>query len=109
MLRAAYRSSRMTATTSSRGPITGRNSGSRSIGETTHTTATSRATLARRGTAGSLRRVRAVVTHDGRNSATCRISPGGRRWARSIITTQAIAQSPTSTPAITSALVMRQA
>ena len=34
MLRAAYRSSSTTATTSSSGPITGRNSGIRSIGET---------------------------------------------------------------------------
>src|SRR6478735_3822888 len=70
--------------------MTGRNSGRRSIGETTHTTATSRATFALRGTAGSFRRILAVVTQDGRNSATCRISPSGRREANSIIETQLI-------------------
>ena len=57
---AAYRSRSTTATTSSSGPITGRNSGSRSIGESTQSIATRRATLARRGTSGCLRRVRAV-------------------------------------------------
>ena len=49
--RAAYRKARATTTTSSSGPITGRNSGIRSIGDSTHNRANPTATFARRGTA----------------------------------------------------------
>jgi len=57
-------------------PDHGRNSGSRSMGEITQKMATTRATAARRGTSGSLRNVRAAVTHAGRNWASWRRRPG---------------------------------
>ena len=79
--------------------MTGRNSGSRSMGETTQITATRRATLARRGTAGCFRSVLAVITQEGRNSATWRSSPLGSRRARRTINRQLIAHSPSATRA----------
>src|SRR4051794_24055389 len=69
--------------TSSSGPMTGRNSGIRSIGESTHSAANPTATLARRGTAGSVRSLRASRTQLGRNAASSLAAPGGRRRARS--------------------------
>ena len=63
------------------GPITGRNSGTRSIGDSSHSPASATTTLARRGT--SVRRSRrTVVTQSGTKPARSRSSPGGRRRAR---------------------------
>ena len=54
---------------SSSGPITGRNSGMRSMGDNTQSPANVTTTFTRVGTRGSLRRRRAVVTHAGRTVA----------------------------------------
>ena len=67
--------------TSSNGPITGRNSGIRSIGDNTHSNAKPTATFARLGTRESRRRRRAVVTQSGRNAASSFRLPSGRRAA----------------------------
>jgi hypothetical protein len=53
----------------------------RSIGETTHTIAIRTAILALRGTRGSLRKRRIMVTQAGRNLANSFMSPGGSRAA----------------------------
>src|SRR3954452_4352013 len=74
--------------TSSSGPMTGRNSGIRSIGDSTHSIATTTATLARRGTRGSLRSTRMAVTQSGRNPARSLATPGGGRRASTIISSQ---------------------
>src|SRR4051794_21687803 len=73
---------------SSSGPMTGRNSGIRSIGLATHRPATTTAILALRGTRGSLRRRRTVVTQSGMNAARSRSRPGGSRRAASSSTAQ---------------------
>jgi len=59
-----------------------------SIGDSTHSTATSSASFARRGTSGDLRSRRAAVTQAGRNAATSRSRPGGSRRANTTISTQ---------------------
>src|SRR3954447_10729169 len=82
--RAANRNASATTTTSSSGPITGRNSGIRSIGESTHSPASPTTTFARRGTAGWARSRRAVVTHAGRKRASSFAVPSGRRRASRI-------------------------
>ena len=71
--------------TSSSGPITGKNSGIRSIGESTHKPAIATAILAERGTRGSFRRRRIVVTHAGSTDARSFAEPGGSRCASTII------------------------
>jgi hypothetical protein len=62
--------------------MTGRNSGIKSIGESTHTAAIARAIFADRGTRGSLCRRRTAVTHAGMNAATSFRRPAGKRAAR---------------------------
>ena len=66
----------------------GRNSGIRSIGDSTQSPATATATLTRRGTRGSLRNRRAVVTQAGSTVARSLARPGGSRLARTIISIQ---------------------
>jgi hypothetical protein len=73
---------------SSSGPMTGRNSGIRSIGLATHSPAITTATLARRGTRGSRRSRRTVVTQSGMKAARSRRIPGGSRRASSSRTSQ---------------------
>src|SRR3954464_10845257 len=68
--------------------MTGRNSGIRSIGEMTQSAANATASLARRGTRGSRRNLRAVVTHAGSTLARSFIDPGGSRRANSTSTAQ---------------------
>ena len=87
-VRPAYRSSSATAMTSSNGPMTGRNSGIRSIGDSTHSIAIRSAIFARRGTRGSVRSVRMAVTQSGRNPARSFATPGGSRRASTISTSQ---------------------
>src|SRR4051794_27563584 len=82
---------------SSSGPMTGRNSGIRSIGLATHTPATTIAILALRGTRGSLRSRRTVVTQSGMNAARSRSRPGGRRRASSSSTVQLATRQATAT------------
>jgi hypothetical protein len=60
----------------------------RSIGESTHRAANATASLARRGTRGSARSRRAVVTQSGRNPARSLSSPGGSRRASTTSRTQ---------------------
>lgn len=60
----------------------------RSIGDNTHSPAIATATLTRRGTRGSLRSLRAVVTHAGSTEARSFARPGGSRLASTIITIQ---------------------
>src|SRR3954454_5890017 len=74
-------------TTSSSGPITGRNSGMRSIGDSTHSPANAMATFALRGTDGCLRKRRTVVRQFGRKPASSLSVPGGSRRARNTSTT----------------------
>src|SRR4051812_42975668 len=97
--RAAYRNARATTTTSSRGPITGRNSGIKSIGDSTHSPAISTTTLQRRGTWGFLRSRRTVVTQSGRNDANSFSVPSGRCRPRTIMTIQLATITATTTPA----------
>ena len=59
----------------------------RSIGESTHNPANATAALTRRGTRGSLRSRRAVVTQAGSTEARSLARPGGSRLANTIITT----------------------
>jgi hypothetical protein len=75
--RAASRGASATTATSSSGPITGKNSGSRSIGHSSHNPASATATLARRGTLGSARNRRMVVTQSGTKLARLRSSQAG--------------------------------
>src|SRR5438105_105099 len=89
---------------SSRGPMTGRNSGMRSIGEITHTAAMARATLARRGSRSSLRRRRKSVTHAGRKAARSRGRPGGRRRANRASTAHEAASTPPATMTVRMAI-----
>src|SRR5258706_1512507 len=79
---AAKRTASATTTMSSRGPMTGRNSGMRSMGERTQSAATARAIFAESGTRGSVERRRSNVTQAGRKPARSLSSPGGRRAAR---------------------------
>src|SRR3954468_3952167 len=58
----------------------------RSIGDRTHSPAKATASFADRGTRGSRRRRRAVVTHAGSTVAKSFADPGGNRFARTIIT-----------------------
>src|SRR6185369_351434 len=67
---------------SSSGPMTGMNSGIRSIGLATHRPATTMAIFARRGTRVSLRSRRIVVTQSGMKEARSRRMPAGRVLAR---------------------------
>ena len=60
----------------------------RSIGDNTHSPAIATTTLTRRGTRGSLRSVRAVVTHAGNTEARSFARPGGSGLANTIITIQ---------------------
>src|SRR5215207_4531210 len=69
---------------SSRGPMTGMNSGMRSMGLATQSPATITAIFALRGTRGSLRSRRTVVTQSGMNAARSRRMPGGSLLARTI-------------------------
>ena len=69
------------------GPMTGKNSGMRSMGDSTHRPANPTATFTRLGTRGSLRSRREVVTQAGMAVARSFAKPGGRRRARTIITT----------------------
>src|SRR3954453_15234817 len=96
--RAAYRSARATTTTSSSGPITGRNSGIRSIGESTHRPANPTASLALRGTAGGARSRRTVVTQAGRNRASSLAVPSGSRLASRISRPQVATMTATAMP-----------
>jgi hypothetical protein len=75
--RPAYRKARATTMTSSSGPMTGRNSGMRSIGDNSQRRARPTASLARRGTLGSVRSRRAVVAHAGRKPARSFSVPSG--------------------------------
>lgn len=79
--RAAYRTARATTTMSSSGPMTGRNSGIRSIGDNTHNPANPTANLARRGTRGSRHRRRVNVTQSGKKLASSFNVPFGSRAA----------------------------
>src|SRR6266567_2141307 len=94
--RPAYRNASATTTTSSSGPITGRNSGMRSIGEASHSPASTIAILARRGTRGSRRSRRTVVTQSGMNRASSRSGPGGSRRASRSSSPQPATISPTA-------------
>ena len=84
MRRATNRSTSTTTITSSSGPITGRNSGIKSIGEITQIKAKSVIHRALRGTSGCRRSRRIVVAHAGRNAASSRAKPGGSRLAKTI-------------------------
>src|SRR5215218_3666142 len=95
-LRAAYRKARATTTTSSSGPMTGRNSGIRSIGESTHRPANATATLARRGTRGSRANRRAVVAQAGSTVARSFAAPGGSRRASTINSAHEAMMTPTA-------------
>ena len=57
----------------------------RSIGESTHSPAKATASFADRGTRGSRRSRRTVVTHAGRTVAKSFADPGGNRLARTIM------------------------
>lgn len=72
----------------------GRNSGIRSIGQSTQTKAMTTATLARCGTRGSRRSLRAVVAHAGSTVARSLAAPSGSRRASTTIS----AHVATSTP-----------
>ena len=67
--------------TSSRGPMIGRNSGMRSIGDSSQSPAIATATLALVGTRGSPRRRRTVVRQAGSTVARSLAAPGGNRFA----------------------------
>ena len=84
MRRATNRSTSATTITSSSGPITGRNSGIKSIGEITQIRAKTVIHRALRGTSGCRRSRRIVVAHAGRNAASSRAKPGGSRLANTI-------------------------
>src|SRR3954465_14887845 len=58
----------------------------RSIGERTQSPAKATASFADRGTRGSRRRRRTVATHAGSTVAKSLAEPGGKRLARTIIT-----------------------
>src|SRR5262245_34344224 len=62
--------------------MTGRNSGIRSMGDSTQISAMPTTILARRGTLGSARSRRTVVAQAGRNPARSLSVPSGRRAAR---------------------------
>jgi two-component system OmpR family response regulator len=83
---------------SSSGPITGRNSGIKSIGLATHNPANTMATFAFRGTRGSARSRRTVVTQSGMNAARSRKIPGGRRRANTKSNTQLDSRNPDAIP-----------
>ena len=95
--RAAYRKASATTTTSSSGPMIGRNSGIRSIGDSTHSPANATATFTRRGTRGSRRSLRAVVTQAGSTVARSLASPGGNRLAKTIKIAHDTISTPTAT------------
>lgn len=83
--------------TSSSGPMTGRNSGIRSIGDSTHSIATTTAIFARGGTRGSRRSTRAAVTQSGRNAARSLATPSGSRRASTISSSQDTSTTATAT------------
>jgi hypothetical protein len=84
---AAKRKHNATTTTSSSGPITGMNSGIKSIGERTHSSAKTTAIFADLGTSGCPRNLRSVVAQAGRKDARSLADPGGSRLAKTIIRT----------------------
>ena len=92
--RPAYRRHSATTMTSSRGPITGRNSGMRSIGLATHIAANTTAILARVGTAGSRRSLHMRVAQSGSSPTRSRARPGGSRRASRYMDAQAITRRP---------------
>ena len=83
--------------TSSSGPTTGKNSGTRSIGDSTHKAANPTATLARRGTRESHHSRLAVVTQAGKTDARSLAAPGGRRRTRTTIAVHDRASRPAPT------------
>src|SRR3981189_1302127 len=87
---------------SSRGPITGMNSGIKSIGLATHSPARTTAIFALRGTLGSLRSRRTVVTQSGMNAARSRKTPGGRRLANTMSRDHETSSRTTAMPIATS-------
>ncbi len=85
------RRTRATTITSSNGPITGRHSGSRSIGETTQKIASPTRSYDPCGTRESLRRPRSKAARSGRSVASCRAST-----LRPVTTSAATAMSHTA-------------
>jgi len=67
------------------------------MGEMTHIIATKTATFALRGTLGSLRRRRIMVTQAGRNLVNSFMSPGGSRAASRISTAHDASRHPKAT------------
>lgn len=110
--RATNRRTSATMITSSSGPMTGRNSGIKSIGEMTQINARMVSQRAWRGTAGWRRSRRIVVAQAGRNAASSCAKPGGSRLARTI---NIVHKTPITPPPMTThrthsiALVMRSA
>jgi hypothetical protein len=74
----------------------GKNSGIRSIGDSTHKPANATATFARRGTRGSHRSRRTVVTQAGSTAAKSFAAPAGRLRARTARNAQVATTSPTA-------------
>lgn len=90
--RAAYQSASATTTTSSSGPMTGRNSGTRSMGDSSQRKTNPTATLARRGTLGSARSRRTAVAQASRKPVRSLSIPSG---SRATVTTSSASGSPT--------------